>query len=77
VVAALHRRVAGGGSALVLGSLEDVCGVARRPNVPGTTTERPNWSMALPVPVDRLAAEGAANRAIEALAEGRRSHATG
>jgi 4-alpha-glucanotransferase len=77
VVAALHRRVAEGRSSLVLGSLEDVCAVAHRPNVPGTTSERPNWSLALPLPVDRMAADRPANRAIGALAEGRRAHGTG
>jgi 4-alpha-glucanotransferase len=77
VVAALHRRVSEGRSALVLGTLEDLCATPRRPNVPGTTSERPNWSLALPVPVDRLVEERGANRAIEALAEPRRAHGTG
>lgn len=77
VVAAVHARLAAGRSALVLGTLEDCCAVPTRPNVPGTTTERPNWSTSLPVPVDRLAEHPGANRAIAALAEGRDARNTG
>ena len=77
VVARLHRSISEGRSALVLGTLEDLCAVPRRPNVPGTTSERPNWSMALPIPVDELTSDAAANRSIAALAEPRRSHGTG
>jgi 4-alpha-glucanotransferase len=36
-------------------NLTDALGVMRRPNVPGTAlAQRPNWSMALPVPVEEL-----------------------
>ena len=77
VVPAVHRRLSEGASMLVLGTLEDLCGVEHRPNVPGTTTERPNWSQALPVTVDDLPAHEPARRAIAALAEPRRPHATG
>ena len=77
VVAALHRRISEGRSALVLGTLEDLGAAPRRPNVPGTTTERPNWSLALPTPVDELGSDPGANRSIAALAEPRRSHGTG
>ena len=77
VVAALHRQVSSGRSALVLGTLEDVAAVARRPNIPGTTSERPNWSLALPLPVDQLDRDPGANRAISALAEPRPPHGTG
>ncbi len=52
---------------LVLGTLEDLTGVAHRPNVPGTTTERPNWSIALPVAVDDLADDPGFGRGIDAL----------
>jgi 4-alpha-glucanotransferase len=33
-------------------TLEDALGVEERPNMPGTTTERPNWSVALPLPLE-------------------------
>ena len=34
-------------------TLEDAVGEQRRPNMPGTT-DRPNWSLPLPVPVEDL-----------------------
>jgi 4-alpha-glucanotransferase len=67
VVARVHRRIAEGRSMLVLGTLEDLTGVAPRPNVPGTTTERPNWSLALPIPVDELATNPVVTGGIGAL----------
>jgi 4-alpha-glucanotransferase len=30
--------------------------VSERPNLPGTTTERPNWSLALPASLEELEA---------------------
>jgi 4-alpha-glucanotransferase len=66
-----HQRLAAGASALVLGTLEDLCGVAHRPNVPGTTTERHNWSQALPVLVDDLPTHPDAARAVAALTTSR------
>ena len=36
-------------------NLTDALGVMRRPNIPGTSpAQRPNWSMALPVPLEEL-----------------------
>jgi 4-alpha-glucanotransferase len=35
-------------------ALDDVAGVAERPNMPGTVDEWPNWSIALPVPIEDL-----------------------
>ena len=68
VVIEVHRRLGQSPAALVLATLEDVTGVASRPNVPGTTVERPNWSVPLPVPIDALPS---APPALVALAEGR------
>lgn len=48
-------------------TLEDVLGVAERPNVPGTTTEHPNWRRTLPVPVDRLGDDAGAATVLQAL----------
>jgi 4-alpha-glucanotransferase len=86
VVAAAHRALSEGASALVLGTLEDLCEVPHRPNVPGTTQdERDSWSVALPVAVDELPSHEPARRAVEALAAPRSAtggprggpHATG
>ena len=68
VVTEVHRRLGQSPAALVLATLEDVTGMATRPNVPGTTEERPNWSVALPVAIDELPPTPAA---LEALADGR------
>ncbi|HEX2196772.1 MAG TPA: 4-alpha-glucanotransferase [Actinomycetota bacterium] len=49
-----YALLAKASSAVVVATLEDALEVRRRPNQPGTTVERPNWSMPLPVPVDEL-----------------------
>jgi 4-alpha-glucanotransferase len=58
VVHAAHRGLAQAPSLLVTATLDDALAVTERPNVPGTSHERPNWSIALPVPLEVL--EGAA-----------------
>jgi len=54
-----HAALAGAGSDLVLATLEDALGVRERPNLPGTVDERPNWRLALPVPLEELGPAGA------------------
>jgi 4-alpha-glucanotransferase len=51
-----HRRLAAAPSAVVAATLEDLLEVPERPNSPGTLTsdEHPNWSRALPVPLEDL-----------------------
>lgn len=51
---AVHRYVASGNAAIAAATLEDAVGVSNRPNYPGTTSEYPNWSVALPVTLDEL-----------------------
>jgi 4-alpha-glucanotransferase len=34
--------------------MEDALAVHERPNVPGTTTEFPNWRLALPIPIEDI-----------------------
>jgi 4-alpha-glucanotransferase len=53
-VVAAYRLLASAPSTLLAATLEDAVGEERRPNIPGTT-QRPNWSYALPVRVDDLA----------------------
>ena len=48
VAIATYDALARGRPRVVLASLEDALGVHERPNEPGTTTERPNWRLALP-----------------------------
>ncbi len=68
VSAALHRRLAASPSALVAATLEDALEVPERPNLPGTVgAQRPNWSRALPVAIEDLAAHSGVAAAAAAL----------
>lgn len=46
--------VADSESRVVVFNLEDAAAVPERPNMPGTTTQWPNWSRALPRPADQV-----------------------
>jgi 4-alpha-glucanotransferase len=67
-IEAVHARLGAGASVVVLATLEDLLAVEPRPNVPGTTDERPNWSLPLPAKVDELDESGIAGRTLDALA---------
>jgi 4-alpha-glucanotransferase len=55
VVSAVHRRLAASPSVLVAATLEDALRVETRPNLPGTvSTQRDNWSIALPQPLEDI-----------------------
>jgi 4-alpha-glucanotransferase len=54
VAVAAHRALARSSSHLVTATLEDALLVPERPNKPGTTTEWPNWSLALPQTLEEL-----------------------
>jgi 4-alpha-glucanotransferase len=54
-------------AALTLATLEDLCEVPTRPNVPGTMSERANWSVALPLTVEELVTDPAVDSHISAL----------
>jgi 4-alpha-glucanotransferase len=64
---AAHRRLAAAPSALVAASIEDALAVPARPNLPGTTDERPNWSLGLPVPLADVFTDPLVARVAEAL----------
>jgi 4-alpha-glucanotransferase len=65
---AVHRRLALSPAMLVSATLEDALGVAERPNVPGTTEDRPdNWSLALPVPIDTAFDEPGVRSTVELM----------
>jgi 4-alpha-glucanotransferase len=73
VAVAAYRRLAGSKSCLVLASLEDALDVEERPNVPGTTTEWPNWRLALPVPLEGIEHAEGPRRIAEVMAGAGRS----
>lgn len=54
VVVRTHRLLAAAAAALVTPTLEDALAVEVRPNMPGTTVERPNWSIPLPLPLEEI-----------------------
>ena len=67
VAVAAYRALARGGPRIVLASLEDALGVNERPNVPGTTTEFPNWRLALPSSIEDIENADGANRIADAM----------
>ncbi len=56
VIEATYRLLAQAPSAILLATLEDALAVAERPNMPGTTTQWPNWRLALPGGLEALEA---------------------
>jgi len=49
-----YRLLAQAPSAVIAATLDDALAVEERPNMPGTTAQWPNWSIALPVPLEAL-----------------------
>jgi 4-alpha-glucanotransferase len=71
VIVRTYKDLAQAPCVLVAATLEDALAVEERPNMPGTVDEWPNWSIALPVPLEDLE-EASLPRAIAgALSEGR------
>lgn len=60
-------------SRLVVISLDDVLGVLDQVNIPGTTTEHPNWRRKLPLPLEELENHAGLRRVADAFAKGGRS----
>jgi 4-alpha-glucanotransferase len=50
----VHRLLAQSPSILVAATLEDALGVARRTNLPGTSSTRPNWKIPLPKTLEEI-----------------------
>jgi 4-alpha-glucanotransferase len=57
-------------SAIVMATLEDALAVSERPNIPGTTTERANWAIALPGGLEAVERAALPRRIAAALARG-------
>ncbi|MGQ0678046.1 MAG: 4-alpha-glucanotransferase [Actinomycetota bacterium] len=54
VAQSAHLALARSRAAVVLATLEDAIGVEKRPNMPGTVDEWPNWRQPLPVKLEDL-----------------------
>jgi 4-alpha-glucanotransferase len=76
VVEALHARLARAPSAVVTATLDDCLAVPERPNMPATTDTWPNWSLALPVPLEQ-ALDDPRTRRVAGLLSRRRSGSPG
>jgi 4-alpha-glucanotransferase len=64
-----YRHLAMGQPRIALASLEDALGVHERPNVPGTTSEMPNWRLALPISIEDIETSDGPNRIAEVMKE--------
>ena len=65
---AAYGALATSPSRLKVATLEDALGVSERPNKPGTLTEWPNWSLALPLALEELERAPGPRRIARALA---------
>ncbi|MBV8692536.1 MAG: 4-alpha-glucanotransferase [Actinobacteria bacterium] len=67
-VAAAYEAVARAPSMLVAASLDDVLEVRERPNHPGDD-DRPNWSLALPMPLEAVVSDARVERVAKELGD--------
>jgi 4-alpha-glucanotransferase len=73
VVDAALEHVGKAASQLTIVPLEDVLGLEEQPNLPGTSTEHPNWRRRLPAPFEDLAARPAIAARLDLLNRSRRA----
>ena len=73
VSVAAYTRLAAAPSRIALASLEDALGVEERPNVPGTTSEWPNWRLALPQALEEIEQASGPTRIAEVMRAARRA----
>ena len=69
-IEAAYRLLAEAPSAILLATLDDALAVAERPNMPGTTTQWPNWCLALPGGLEALEAAELPQRIAQAMKRG-------
>jgi len=67
VAVSTYSALASSQSRIVLASLEDALGVSERPNVPGTTSEFPNWRLALPPALEDVQSADGVLRVVDAM----------
>jgi 4-alpha-glucanotransferase len=66
-IRAAYRGLARSPSAVLVANLEDAWAVRQRPNMPGTTDQWPNWSLASPSPIETLSQQSLAAAVAEYL----------
>ncbi|WP_420429960.1 4-alpha-glucanotransferase [Kordiimonas sp.] len=67
LAAAVHAFLAQSNAHTVAFQIEDLLGLKNQPNVPGTTTEQPNWRRKIPVPVENTLEHPHSRRIVEAI----------
>jgi 4-alpha-glucanotransferase len=67
VIARLHAALGRARSRIVTATLDEAMAVEERPNMPATGGEWPNWSLALPQPIETLTKSPLAKRIAKAL----------
>ncbi|HEX2657539.1 MAG TPA: 4-alpha-glucanotransferase, partial [Polyangia bacterium] len=70
VIVETHRALGRAPSRVLLATLDDALAVQEQPNMPGTTTSWPNWSLALPQPIEALREAELPRRIADALRRG-------
>jgi 4-alpha-glucanotransferase len=71
VIIRIYEALATAPSRIITATLEDAMAVEERPNMPATTSEWPNWSMALPEPIESLEKNTIAARIGRIFSKGR------
>ncbi len=71
MVEGAYRALARAPSAIVVATLDDALGVEERPNMPGTVDQWPNWSLALPAPLEEIESDPRVAAVARSLATGR------
>jgi 4-alpha-glucanotransferase len=67
VVEAAYATLSRSPCLLLAATLDDALEVEERPNMPGTTDEWPNWSIALPVPLEEIESDRRPHRLAASL----------
>jgi 4-alpha-glucanotransferase len=67
-----HAILARAPSTVLTATLDDAALAEKRPNMPGTVDQWPNWSLPLPQPIERLQRSPVARAIARALGRGRR-----
>ncbi|MGH3848786.1 MAG: hypothetical protein ACRDRT_03625, partial [Pseudonocardiaceae bacterium] len=67
VIDGAYRLLAEAPCSVITATLDDALGVEERPNMPGTTSGWPNWSLALPAPLEDIETSPLAQRIADHL----------
>ena len=68
VIVGAHAQLAQSPSQLLAATLDDACAAEARPNMPGTTTQWPNWSIPLPRRLEQIEKDRLPRRLASVLA---------